>query len=140
MAIETITKESVKAVEYFEAKLDFDSSPYSLKAAIDKGERLQIIDLRTPELFAQGHVPGAINVDYEQLEKYLPKLDPSATSVVYCYTLLCNLATKAALLLAKHGYKVKEMAGGWDAWVQQEMPTEKSKASSCATTQGHSCG
>jgi rhodanese-related sulfurtransferase len=141
MVTETVTKESLKAVEYFEAKLAFDSTPYALKAALEKGEKLQIIDLRTPELFAEGHVPGAVNVDIQQLEKYLPKLDPAATTVVYCYTLLCSLATNAALLLAKHGYKVKELAGGYSGWAEQSMPTEKgTKASSCATSEGHACG
>ncbi len=139
MTLGTVTKESVKAAEHFEAKLNFESNPYALKAALDKGEKLQIIDLRTPELFSQGHIPGAVNVEYEKLEQYLTKLDANVTSVVYCYSLLCSLATKAALVLAQHGYKVKELAGGWDAWAEQNMPTEKTKASSCSTSSG-ACG
>lgn len=77
-------------------------------------------------------------MDYEKLEQYLPNIDASTTTVVYCYSLLCSLATKAALVLAQHGYKVKELAGGWDSWVEHEMPTEKTKGSSCSTS-GHSC-
>ncbi len=139
MALETVSKESVQAAEHFEAKLKFESTPYSLKGVIDKGEKVQIIDLRTTELFAQSHIPGAINVDYEKLEQYLPKLDANTTTVVYCYSLLCTLATKAALLLAQHGYRVKELIGGWEAWAEKEMPIEKAKGSNCSTS-GHSCG
>ncbi len=139
MVTEINTKESLKAVEYFEAKLNFDSNPYALKAALDKGEKLQIIDLRTPELFAKEHIPGAVNVSLEELESYLPKLNPAATTIVYCYSLLCSLATRAALFLAQKGYIVKELAGGFDSWAEQEMPTENTKTSSCATTGGHSC-
>ena len=139
MAVETVSKESLKAAEHFQAKLDFESNPYALKATLDKGEKVQIIDLRTPELFAEGHIPGAINVNYEKLEQYLPNIDSNTTTVVYCYSLLCSLATKAALVLAQKGYKVKELAGGWDSWVEREMPTEKVKGSSCSTS-GHSCG
>ena len=139
MTVETVSKESVKAAEFFEAKLNFESNPHALKSALDKGEKLQIIDLRTPELYGQGHIPGAVNVDYEKLEQHLATIDPNTTSVVYCYSLLCNLATRAALFLAKKGYKVQELAGGWDSWSEQDMPSEKGKASSCATTKG-ACG
>ena len=141
MAVETLSKESTLAVEHFEAKLNFESNPYALKQALDNKEKLQIIDLRTPELFAQQHIPGAINVDFAKLEEYLPKLDKGTTTIVYCYNLLCSLATKAALLLAKRGYKVKELAGGWDSWTEFDMPKEsgKSSAQSCSTSKGSSC-
>jgi rhodanese-related sulfurtransferase len=139
MAIETLPKESALAVEYFESKLNFETTPYSLNQEIEKKEKLQIIDLRTPELFAQGHVPGAINVDMANLEKHLPKLDKNTTTVVYCYDILCRLATRAALLLAKHGYKAKEMVGGWDGWSDHDLAKEKGATSSCSTSKHSSC-
>jgi rhodanese-related sulfurtransferase len=139
MAVETLSKESELAIRHFEAKLNFESNPYALKQALDNKEKLQIIDLRTPELFAQQHIPGAVNVDFAELEKYLTKLDKNTTTIVYCYSLLCHLATKAALLLAKHGYKVKELAGGWDSWSEYDMPKESGKAQSCSTSKGSSC-
>jgi rhodanese-related sulfurtransferase len=45
-----------------------------------------IIDVRTPEEFAAGHLEGAINYDYEggTLEAALSSLDPSVEYVVYC--------------------------------------------------------
>jgi rhodanese-related sulfurtransferase len=139
MAVETLPKESALAVEYFESKLNFETTPFSLNQSMEKKEKMQIIDLRTPELFAQGHIPGAINVDITELEKYLPKLDKHTTTVVYCYDLLCRLATRAALLLAKHGYKVKELAGGWDSWSDHDLAKEKGTASSCSTSKHSSC-
>jgi rhodanese-related sulfurtransferase len=138
MAIQSLSKEAVQAVEYFETKLQFESNPYALKASLDKGEKVQIIDLRTPELFANGHIPGAINVEYEKLQQSLTKFDANTTTVVYCYNLLCSLATRAALLLAQNDYKVKELAGGWESWAAQNMPTEKAEGSACSTS-GHSC-
>jgi len=139
MAVETLSKESTLAVQHFEAKLSFESNPYSLKQAMDNKEKLQIIDLRTPELFAQQHIPGAVNVDFADLEKYLPKLDKTTTTVVYCYNLLCHLATKAALFLAKRGYNVKELMGGWDSWTEYDMPKESGKTQSCSTSKHSSC-
>jgi rhodanese-related sulfurtransferase len=45
-----------------------------------------IIDVRTPEEFAAGHLEGAINYDYEggTLEAALSSFDPSVEYVVYC--------------------------------------------------------
>jgi rhodanese-related sulfurtransferase len=132
MTIETLSKESALAVEFFETKLKFETTPYGLNQDLEKKEKLQIIDLRKAELFAQGHVPGAMNLDFADLEAFLPKLDKDTATVVYCYDILCRLATRAALVLAKHGYKVKEMVGGWDSWSDHDFVKEKG-ASSCST-------
>jgi len=37
--------------------------------SIENGEKLTIVDLRTPELFAKSHIPGAINLKFEELEQ-----------------------------------------------------------------------
>lgn len=132
MATETLNKESALAVSYFEAKLAFEIGPVELKMSSDKGEKFQVIDLRTPEYFAKGHVPGAVNVNIEELEAYTNKLNKDVTSVVYCYDKLCYLSAKAALLLAKKGYKVRELAGGYDGYAEKGFQTAEGKAS-CGT-------
>lgn len=45
-----------------------------------------IIDNRTPEEYADGHVEGALNIDYNggEVEPALPNLDPDAHYLVYC--------------------------------------------------------
>lgn len=139
MAIETLPKEFALAVEFFEAKLNFETTPFSLKQSLDNKEKLQIIDLRKPELYTQGHIPGANNVDFSDLEKCLPKLDKNTVTVVYCYDILCRLATRAAVLLAKHGYKVKELVGGWDGWSDHDFAKEKGSTPSCSTGSKSSC-
>jgi len=140
MAVETITKEAAQAVQYFESKLAFEIGPVGLHYALKNKEPIQIIDLRTPELYAAGHVPGAINLAYEDLEKNFNKLSKDKTIVVYCYDIVCHLATKAALLLAKKGYKVKELYGGWQDWASHELQVEgKTEKSSCSSS-ASSCG
>jgi rhodanese-related sulfurtransferase len=138
MTTETLSKEAVKAAEYFENKLAFEYGPIGLKYAIQNKEPLTVIDLRTPELFEKSHIPGALNVSYEELEKSTEKVNRDTTAVVYCYGITCHLATKAALLLAKKGYKVKELFGGFDEWAAAELPIEGTQTkSSCGTS---SCG
>src|SRR5215467_10235395 len=142
MTAQTLTKDATRAVEFFERKLAYESGPIELNYAIKSKEPLQIIDLRTPELFAKGHIPGAINVAIDELEGYLPKLSKDKPTIVYCYNITCHLSTKAALVFAKNNYPVKELFGGWEEWVERELPVEgKAETSSCSS-HGHksSCG
>ncbi|MBZ0188365.1 MAG: hypothetical protein K8F91_19110 [Candidatus Obscuribacterales bacterium] len=136
MITQSLTRESAQAIEFFERKLAFEIGPIGLKMTLEKKEPVQIIDLRRPELFAQGHIPTAINIAYEDLDKNFEKLNQDQITVVYCYNLTCNLAAKAALALAKKGYPVKELLGGYKDWQDAELPVE-SKGASCSS---HSCG
>jgi rhodanese-related sulfurtransferase len=135
----TLSKDTERAVEHFQSKLAFEIGPFEIK---EGKEPFQIIDLRTPELYNKGHIPGAIQVLFEDLEGRLPSLKKDVTSVVYCYNITCHLATRAALLLAQKGYKVRELIGGWEEYVKYQLPVEgKAEVSSCSTTQGKSsCG
>ncbi len=123
MSVETPTK-IVDAAAYFEAKLAYEIGPIGLNMAIESGEKITIVDLRTPELFAKGHIPGAINLKFEELDKNLDKLIKDQTTVVYCYDIVCHLSAKAALELAKKGYKVKELVGGFDTYAEKNLKVE----------------
>jgi phage shock protein E len=63
-----------------------------------------IIDVRTPEEFAQGHLDGAINLDVESgaFESGLADLDPSATYAVYCRS--GRRSAMAADVMAQNGF------------------------------------
>ncbi|WP_353165965.1 rhodanese-like domain-containing protein [Empedobacter brevis] len=51
-----------------------------------KNKKNILLDVRTPEEFAEGHVPGAINIDVKNLsfEKEIQKLDPKKNYYIYC--------------------------------------------------------
>jgi rhodanese-related sulfurtransferase len=137
----TLTKETTEAaVKFFEAKLAYEQGPVGLNHLIQTKEKVQIIDLRTPELFAKGHVPTAVNVQYDELEAYLPKLNKEVNTVVYCYDITCHLSAKGALLLAQKGYRVQELVGGFNTYAEKGFTVEgKAEASSCSSTK-NSCG
>lgn len=132
----TITKQdTAQAVQYFKNKLAFEYGPIGLKYAIEAKEPLTIIDLRTPELYEKSHIPGAINVSYEELQKSTDVVNKDTTAVVYCYGITCHLATKAALLLAEKGHQVKELFGGFDEYAAAELPLQGTHTkSSCGTS------
>ena len=140
MTVETLSKEAAQAVQYFETKLAFELGPVGLHFALKNHEPVQIVDLRTPELFAKGHIAGAINIAFDQLDNHLDKLKKDQTIVVYCYDIVCNLSTKAALHLIKKGYNAKELVGGFDQWAKHELKIEGEAATGSCSSSKSSCG
>jgi rhodanese-related sulfurtransferase len=57
--------------------------PARLAERLAAGEVLQLVDLRSAEAFAAGHVPGAVNVPLRELLARIAELDRSAPTVVY---------------------------------------------------------
>ena len=71
------------------------------KALVAAGAK--VVDVRTPQEFASGHVPGAINIPYEEIGKRAAEIGPSSTPVVlYCRT--GRRSGIAAEALQKAGY------------------------------------
>ena len=94
-------------------------------------QNITLVDVRAAKNYAEGHVPGAINLPFDKFsrfegtEKEFPELRKDGFNYIYCYELGCNLATKAARKLASLGYPVKEMKGGFNAWKDHSYPIEK---------------
>jgi rhodanese-related sulfurtransferase len=123
---------SQQAVEFFTHELEFKTNPHGAKAVVDgKVKNVTIVDLRTANDFAKGHIPGAINVPWDQHKSFdgdetsFPELRKDGYNYVYCYELLCNLGQKAAKKFASLGYPVKEMVGGFDEWEKKGHPIER---------------
>jgi rhodanese-related sulfurtransferase len=88
---------------------------------------LVILDVRTPEEFAAGHVPGAINVPHDTLEARLSSLPDLHDRDVVVY---CRSGRRSALaldVLKHHGYsRLLHLAGDMEAWTQASRPVERS--------------
>jgi len=88
---------------------------------------LVILDVRTPEEYAAGHVPGAINVSHDQVAARLPELSAykSKDVVVYCRT---GRRTRLALdVLKANGFeRLWHLEGDMLAWQSQNRPLESS--------------
>ncbi len=84
-------------------------------------EDLVVIDARSAESYAKGHVPGAINVPHRTMSaETTASLSKDKLYVTYCDGLGCNASTKAAVKLTALGFRVKEMIGGIDWWVRMD--------------------
>jgi rhodanese-related sulfurtransferase len=84
-----------------------------------------LLDVRGPEAFARGHVPGAVNLPTGRIVHGVMARWPQDTLfVVYCAGPHCNGANKAAVRLAGLGRPVKEMIGGVTGWLDEGFSLE----------------
>lgn len=104
-----------EAIDYFRNKIQFTLGPVELNEMIQNKECI-VVDVRSREAYEQGHIPGALSIPKEQLSENLDRLSSKKITVVYCYSQQCHMAARAALALAKHGYPVMELEGGFDSW------------------------
>ena len=116
------------AIKFFEEKIKYEIDPYSVRHIVDeKDKNYLIVDVRDSDTYKKGHVPNAINVPAYEVDKHIKKLPKNKTIITYCYHVVCFAAPKVALKLAKKGYKVMEMVGGFDEWQKHGHPVEKGK-------------
>ncbi|MDX2527434.1 rhodanese-like domain-containing protein [Streptomyces europaeiscabiei] len=76
---------------------------------------LTVIDVRTPGEYASGHVPGALNLPLDRMERALPVFKESGAELL----MVCRSGArsgKACALLAEHGVAAADLAGGTNAW------------------------
>jgi len=77
---------------------------------------ITLLDVRSAEEYALGHLPGALNIPADELEQRLSELPPGQEVVAYCRGPYCILSTTAAALLAAKGYRVRRLAAGFPDW------------------------
>lgn len=85
---------------------------------------VSVWDVRPPEEYAAGHVPGAINVPLAQLEQHLAGLKPEQEVVAYCRGPYCVLAFDAVARLRQHGVAARRLQDGFPEWKQAGLPVE----------------
>jgi len=121
---ESVRNDIEKAREHFADKMAFSTGPVELYRQIKQKEKITIVDVREAEDYAAGHIPGAMNLPQSKWENS-NGFDQNKVNVIYCYSLVCHLAAKAALLFAEKGFSVMEMDGGFRAWKEHDLPIEK---------------
>ncbi len=117
-----------EALAHFAARLSFEADVSDVHADLERGllgRAYALIDSRSDEAWEQGRIPGAVHLPTRSIAQRaadgtLGALVPAGTTVVtYCWGPGCNGATKAALELARLGYPVKELIGGFEYWVRE---------------------
>ena len=81
-----------------------------------------VLDVRPPDEFALGHLPGAVNIPLRALKVRLTELDVAQEIVAYCRGEYCVLSFEAVALLRARGFKVRRLEDGLPEWRAAGLP------------------
>ncbi|WP_423067422.1 rhodanese-like domain-containing protein [Devosia sp. CN2-171] len=112
---------SAEAMAHFARRLSFETDCWDVHDALSRdAQDFVLLDVRSPTLYAAGHVPGAINLPHGKItERRMAEWPEGTLFVTYCAGPHCNGANKGALRLAQLGRPVKEMIGGVTGWLDE---------------------
>jgi ArsR family transcriptional regulator len=89
-----------------------------LAARLAEGS-VTVLDVRPADEYAAGHIPGAVNVTLEGLDRILPSLAPGVEIVAYCRGPYCVYAYQAVAALRSRGLNARRMEGGLPEWREE---------------------
>jgi rhodanese-related sulfurtransferase len=87
---------------------------------VSKINGVQLIDVRTPEEYSDGHILNSKNIDFldENFELYIQKLDKKSPVIVYCQS--GGRSAKSALKLLSNSFvKIYDLDGGFSKWLSE---------------------
>ena len=93
---------------------------------LKKNPKIVVLDVRTPEEFAMGHIKGAKNIDIRQSDFYarVDKLTKNVTYLVYCRT--NHRSGMAVEYMSQHGFaNIYQMMDGFPGWAANNLLYEK---------------
>jgi hydroxyacylglutathione hydrolase len=93
---------------------------HELKKNLDE---YQIVDVRSPEEWDEGHIPGAEHIFLPEIGERSSQLKKTKPVAVYCDS--GYRASLACSILQAEGFAVHNVPGSWQAWVNSKYPVEK---------------
>jgi len=102
-----------------------------MKAKLDRGQGIVVVEALGPAYFEEAHLPGALNLPHDQVDELAPRLIPDKDTevVVYCSNLACQNSVIASRRLVQLGYRnVFEYEGGKQDWIEAGLPAENGPA------------
>jgi ArsR family transcriptional regulator len=109
---------------YYRSKDGFEHVPAA--ELLDRARRglVTVLDVRPPEEFEAGHVPGAINIPVEQLARRLRELPRGKEVIAYCRGAFCLMSYEAVELLRRKGLRARRLQDGMPEWRSAGLPVE----------------
>jgi len=99
-------------------------APSELSGRRASGSAPVVIDVRTPEEYAAGHIPGALNIPFDQVAQRISEVDAPHGVALYC--MVGPRARKGESALLSAGYtSVLHLEGGLAAWQAAGLPVER---------------
>ncbi|HET9552395.1 MAG TPA: rhodanese-like domain-containing protein [Anaeromyxobacteraceae bacterium] len=97
----------------------------ALRRRVRAGE-VTVLDVRPPEEYEAGHIPGAVSVPLPDLVERLATLPRQREIVAYCRGPYCVLAVEAVALLRKKGFRAVRLEEGVLDWAAHGLRLEGS--------------
>lgn len=120
---------SAEAARHFAASFAFETDCWDVHESLAQGADFVLLDVRSAECYARGHVPGAVHLPHRKITESRLAAYPAGTLfVVYCAGPHCNGAQRGALRLAQLGRPVKLMIGGICGWLDEGFRIERAAA------------
>jgi rhodanese-related sulfurtransferase/DNA-binding transcriptional ArsR family regulator len=126
-ALRRIAERNVAEVErivrsYFDKRDELE--PVSRKQLLKRirAGAVTVLDVRPPDEFALGHLPGAVNIPLRALKARLAELNTAQEIVAYCRGEYCVLSFEAVALLRARGFKVRRLEDGLPEWRAAGLP------------------
>lgn len=95
--------------------------PVALKARLDRGDDVVVLDVREPYEVFLASFPGATHIPMGDIPSRLTELDPHRETVVVCHHGVRS--AQVAIYLARMGFEhVLNLSGGIDAWSEAADP------------------
>lgn len=111
---------------FFEARDEFDAVGRDDLLKLARRGTVIVLDVRPPEEFRAGHIPGAVSVPVEELAKRIAELPAGKRVVAYCRGPYCVLAFRAVEILRARGRNARRLAEGFPEWRAAGFPIEVS--------------
>lgn len=83
---------------------------------------ITVLDVRPAREFAAGHLPGALNIPFDDLQRRLGELPANAEIAAYCRGPYCVLSVQAVAALRQHGLHARRLDSGYDDWQAAGRP------------------
>ena len=87
-----------------------------------------VLDVRPPDEFALGHVPGAVNIPVRALKERLAEINPDHEIVAYCRGAYCVFSFEAVAFLRARGFKARRLVEGLPEWRAAGLPIKIGRA------------
>ena len=111
--------------EYLNAKDELE--PVAARELLERATSglVTILDVRPPEEYRAGHLPGAINIPLADVAKRVSELPADREVVAYCRGPYCLMSYDAVALLRKKGRKARRLQDGYPEWKLLGLPVEQ---------------
>ncbi|NKB89332.1 MAG: rhodanese-like domain-containing protein [Acidobacteria bacterium] len=105
-------------------------TPDELQQRIEDGSAPLILDVRRPDEFAEGHLPGAMHIPYDELADRLEEMGIELDEEVVVYCRSGRRAGVAESVLHEAGYtNIRDLEGHWLGWSEAGRPSESDESS-----------